>query len=379
MKKFYVICLAAIVFLGQKASAQTYTAIFSGNWSDPSNWGASGVPSNPCTGCTVTINDGVSITVDISFTLTGNGSIFIGSSGAFASSVNIPTTNAGSIFVGHNIILRGGAGNPKIKIVSAVSSLALTHLASTTGAYDGVFLQNPVDFAYSKILGLAAPSPSLIGSDGVTVAQSTGAVYGPSLPSGAHPAPFTIEVDGTLPVLLASFDAELNKGSVSLSWSTTQEVNSGYFLVQRSSNASDWQGIGTVGAKGTSNVLVNYSFSDASPSGSVEYYRLLIMDKDGKYKFSPVKAVRLESTTTLRVFPNPASNFVSVTLSSDMTADLTIRLINQSGQVLHEKKLSHAAGTTVSIPVQNFPQGNYILQMSGADGKNLARSFVITR
>jgi len=377
MKKFYVLSAIAVLGFLQIASAQIHNAIFSGNWSDASIWGPSGQPSNPCTNCTITINDGVSVTLDISFSMKGNSKLLIGSNGAFASSLIITATSSANIASGHNILLSNQVGgNPTVKIVSALSSLTFTQGPGTTGKYDGVFLQNLPDLDFIKIVGI---SPSNIGSDGVTVKSNFPPIYGSSLPNAQHPAPFTLNSDGTLPVLLANFDAILNDKVVNLSWTTTVEINSGYFAIQRSADGSNWQSIGTVKAKGFSSTEVNYSYTDASPLNGINYYRLQIVDADGKYKYSPIKVIHGSLTKGFNVFPNPANSFVNVLVGSDITTDMTIRLINQYGQVLQEKKLIHAAGTTVTIAVSNYPQGNYILQAVGADGSKHTSKVLISR
>ncbi len=371
-----MICFAALMGLAQVASAQVHTAIFSGNWSDASIWGPSGAPANPCNGCTVTINDGVSVTLDISFTLQGAGRINVGSAGAFTSSLVITATSSSNIAGGHNILLSNVGGNPTIRLGSNLSSMVFTQGPGTTGIYDGVFLNNSPDFDYRKIVGIA---PDGISSNGMTIKSALPTFYGVSLPNSSHPAPLTLNSNGTLPITLAAFDATLSEGVVNLTWTTSLEINSGHFDIQRSSDGTNWQSIGTVAAKGFSSIAVNYSFNDESPLNGISYYRLQMVDADGKYKYSPVKVIRGSNTKGLSVFPNPAKSFVNVTLGSDINTDLTIRLINQFGQRLLEQRLSHSGGRTITIPVSSFAQGNYVLQAIGADGSRQTFKVMIVK
>src|SRR5215467_13683721 len=124
MKKIYVLCFIILLAALPRLQAQTYTAGFAGNWSDPSIWGVNGKPSNPCINCTITINDGVNVTLDISFKMQGSSQLRIGSAGSFASSLIIPATNGLKMSEGHNILLSNEiGGNPTVKIVSAFSTL----------------------------------------------------------------------------------------------------------------------------------------------------------------------------------------------------------------------------------------------------------------
>ena len=205
-----------------------------------------------------------------------------------------------------------------------------------------------------------------------------------SIPASPAPAlgqtltgPGTLNSAGTLPVVLVDFNATLSDGAVDVSWTTEAEINSDHFNVQRSNDGTNWQTIGTVSAQGNSETAVNYSFTDKSPAASVNYYRLQSVDKDAKYSYSEIKAVRGSLIKGYSIFPNPARDNVYVTLSDAATSEITIRLINQRGQVLQEKILSNAAGTTVSLPVRNYAAGAYLLQVKTADGTQQTKKLII--
>jgi len=81
----------------------------------------------------------------------------------------------------------------------------------------------------------------------------------------------------------------------------------------------------------------------------------------------------------LSLFPNPTHTYVNLSLGTEYNGNLTIRLINNFGQVLQERKLSNAAGTTVSFQVSNYAQGNYYLQVIQSDGGNQTNKFIIAK
>ena len=78
MKQLYSFATLAITLtlFAQASFAQTYSATFtalqSGNWSNNATpvWDAT--PSNPCNNCHIVINDGVKVTLNTTFMLTGN-------------------------------------------------------------------------------------------------------------------------------------------------------------------------------------------------------------------------------------------------------------------------------------------------------------------
>jgi trimeric autotransporter adhesin len=190
--------------------------------------------------------------------------------------------------------------------------------------------------------------------------------------------PATLSTAGTtmgatlLPILLSDFSAELNIDKVVvLKWETAQESNSNYFSIERSQDGSAWISIGTVKAAGASATTIVYDFTDEHPEAGINYYRLSMVDRDGRYTYSDVKIIRASSLVNkITVYPNPSSNYVNVSFGQGAGTEVTIRLVNQSGQVLMEKKAAGAAGATVTFPVQQYTAGLYFLSVSGADGSH---------
>ncbi|MBS1933800.1 MAG: T9SS type A sorting domain-containing protein [Bacteroidetes bacterium] len=193
-------------------------------------------------------------------------------------------------------------------------------------------------------------------------------------------SPFGVGISGDpLPMILVDFNAVMdNNKSVDLSWSTEMEQNSSHFNVLRSADGSTWSVIGIVEAKGNSSIVSNYSFTDQNPLSSVNYYRLQMVDLDGKYSYSEIKVVKASLINGLSIFPNPAKDYINVSVGG-ASSSLTIRLINQSGQILQEKIVNSASSSVVSMPVYSYPQGNYYLQVTSADGSQQTSKVLITR
>ncbi|MBS1917589.1 MAG: T9SS type A sorting domain-containing protein [Bacteroidetes bacterium] len=193
-------------------------------------------------------------------------------------------------------------------------------------------------------------------------------------------SPFGVGISGDpLPMILVDFNAVMdNNKSVDLSWSTEMEQNSSHFNVLRSADGSSWSVIGIVEAKGNSSIVSNYSFTDQNPLSSVNYYRLQMVDLDGKYSYSEIKVVKASLINGLSIFPNPAKDYINVSVGGS-SSSLTIRLINQSGQILQEKIVNSASSSVVSMPVYSYPQGNYYLQVTSADGSQQTSKVLITR
>ena len=372
MKLVYTLAatMLASFVLFNGASAQTYTVVRSGNWSVNSGpttpWDVNGKPADNCSNCVITINSGDTLTLDAHVTLTGTSLFKIGSDGSAAAQLLIPASGGTDFASSFNLVLSSaGSDNTALKLLYSNTTVD----ATAAGIRDGVF---SVNGSYQKQIG---NGPATIFNPDGSFSQN-GTVQGGSLATGVK----TFNGVGTLPVILMNFSAASDKGAVDLNWTTAQESNSDHFVVERSTDGGTlWQNIGTVAAKGFSASPVDYSFADQSAVPGVTEYRLELVDRDGKYGYSSVKVVHTNLIGGVSLFPNPAKDYVNVSLGSGANQSIGVRLLNQSGQVLLERQLNGSAGTTLSLPVSNYPEGTYLVVVTGSDGSRQVSKLFISR
>lgn len=113
--------------------------------------------------------------------------------------------------------------------------------------------------------------------------------------------------DVTLPVELVAFKAQARTHDVLLEWTTLTEVNTAYFLVERSDDITSWTEITTVEAAGHSTSPLDYVLTDPAPLMGTSYYRLRMVDADGSAADSPVREVQWGQHRQA-VFPNPSTD-----------------------------------------------------------------------
>jgi hypothetical protein len=159
-----------------------------------------------------------------------------------------------------------------------------------------------------------------------------------------------------LPVLLTELHAQPQGQSVKLSWKTLTEINSKAFEIQRSANATQWQDIGLVKAAGNSSSAVNYSFIDAKPSNGVIYYRLKIVDLDGRLAYSNVVNTRITGSGVLTLSPNPATQFVEI----NGLEKAQVKVLDANGRVL----INQAVNGNTNVNISGLSKGLYFFEVS---------------
>ncbi len=182
-----------------------------------------------------------------------------------------------------------------------------------------------------------------------------------------------------LPVTLISFEAQTNKANTGtvLTWKTASELNSAYFLIERSFNGVDYQSIGKMQAAGSSNQLNIYSFADNAPNEGVNYYRLNQFDFNGVHNYSMIKAVYFEkSTASATIVPVPFSSSINV-IMIDAVENNTLKL--QIFDVTGKEVLSATINKVqTDINTDYLPSGIYFYTIIGNNriiksGKLVAR------
>ncbi len=190
-----------------------------------------------------------------------------------------------------------------------------------------------------------------------------------------------------LPVKLLSFSASLNNNSVLLNWVSENEQNFDHYEIERKS-ANSYGSFEKVGNKTALNNTGrnSYSFPDniTSLSDNIFYYRLKMVDADGKFNYTQVILVRKDgkNITGIKINPNPVSERADATLrfNASSNANVSIKVMDMAGRIMFEQRNRITQGTN-SITIANIHKlqsGIYLLQMSNGNEIETTR-FIISR
>lgn len=173
------------------------------------------------------------------------------------------------------------------------------------------------------------------------------------------------KVTGTtpLPARLGAFTAQAANGSALLKWTTLQEQNTRDFILQHSTNGSNWTDIGTVTAAGNSNNTRSYSYLHATPAQGGNYYRILQRDLDNRYSYSEIRTINFEADKSFEVLGNPVRGGQ---LQVKAATSAIFSLHSAAGKMLWSRLL-HAG--TQTIAVEGLAKGIYYLRAGARSEK----------
>lgn len=173
---------------------------------------------------------------------------------------------------------------------------------------------------------------------------------------------FLVDANVVLPVKLISFTGILNSNSNTvLSWKAENEVNLRSYEIEKSRDASIFSKTGEVAATNAG----NYNFTDAEIINEARYFRLKLLDRDGKFSYSNV--VKLENTksdNSITLLGNPVTDRILLRVSGSITnKPVNAQLFNASGQQV-TKWINNSATGTVQLNLPNtLSAGTYYLKV----------------
>jgi hypothetical protein len=418
MKKFYISIFTAIFLLSSFfTQAQVFNSITSNplnlTFDDPAFWVGGVAPGNPCNNCTIKIYSTVTMPQNgqssatnspaLDHVVINGGTINVYGTTDFSINTYLELdnvtltmgndpTSAENLFVNAEVDMEGSTSVQLANNSSTINTnndnfntpilgphlypfggFPLQGLFTIRGATPGPAgdvdwtLNNQFLFNYN--MSPFAPEYSLNCTGGTTGTCAKGIVFGPAITSYISGFDFFgFGLSTALPVVLVQFVADKNDdGSVKVSWATSQEQNSSYYDVERSGDQAAWTKIGTVKAKGYSSTTSNYSLNDPLPINGTGYYRLKMVDLDGKFTYSKAVAVsNVKNNQALVIYSNPFTDMIRLKISVSRPQNLSITVSDMVGKTYISQSYQAQSGDNmVNLQPGTVGNGMYVLHIHG--------------
>ncbi len=185
-----------------------------------------------------------------------------------------------------------------------------------------------------------------------------------------------------LPIELIAFDAAWKNNSAELKWTTALEVNTDYFLVEKSYDGEKFETYGMVTAMGNSFSNKTYSIIDekVNRKGTI-YYRLQEFDKGGSEpKLSKIVSLvgNVSSDTSFELYPNPASSEMKVLMPEILFGKtVTIEAYDTFGRKVYSSEIAvDSDNSSFSINISELNRGTYFIKVDDNSGISLKKTLI---
>ena len=185
-----------------------------------------------------------------------------------------------------------------------------------------------------------------------------------------------LNCDIQTPVELSAFTGKALPGANLLEWSTLSESMNEKFIVERSADNLNFKAIGEVAGAGNAQTLLSYSYTDKSPPGHTNYYRLRQVDYNGEWELSQTIAIQTESICSIA--PNPADDQIQLTLGTFAANAAQFCLFDINGRTVKCLRITPSAEITrMVVDVKDMLPGLYQAIVFSDDGDQLVSGKIV--
>lgn len=170
-----------------------------------------------------------------------------------------------------------------------------------------------------------------------------------------------------LPVTLVDFYGRYADRMVTLNWSTEREIHTKYYTVEKSFDQVSFIPLTNITASGNAQKH-NYQYTDRSSLNGITYYRLKMVDADGRFTYSKIIAISAPVNNAFTIFPNPVKDKLSIRLAGT-GSPTEILITDAKGTVI--KQLQLRPGTAEAIvSTAVLPAGVYSISFQSGKLKS---------
>ena len=179
-----------------------------------------------------------------------------------------------------------------------------------------------------------------------------------------------------LPLSFTRFTGNVIDDKAALSWTTVNENNTDFFMVERSADGVHYKSIAQVPGNNKPGTH-SYSYIDTKFT-SPGYYRLKEVDLNGDNSFSPV--IILKKATNgfaLKLYPSTASTIITYEATINQPAMAMVQVMNAAGQTIDTHFIQLFQGMNAqTLDVSNLSRGQYFFKLTiPANSSSIIKQF----
>jgi alpha-tubulin suppressor-like RCC1 family protein len=173
--------------------------------------------------------------------------------------------------------------------------------------------------------------------------------------------PISLTCPTTLPIILHYFTATKKENTSILQWQSTAEINAKAYYIERTFDGFKFEKIAKIDAV---ELATAYKWVDNNlPKENNIYYRLQLIDVDGKYSYSEVRTINFFNFTKhIKIYPNPVSDGkLKIDVEEEVNGNNNYIITTYDGRVIQQGLLTHQQQT---LNIQNLSKGIYIIKFA---------------
>ncbi|HRI23700.1 MAG TPA: T9SS type A sorting domain-containing protein, partial [Ferruginibacter sp.] len=183
---------------------------------------------------------------------------------------------------------------------------------------------------------------------------------------------------GVLAIKINYFNASKGNGFNTLNWQASCSSAQAIFELERSVDGVNFININSITAS-QARCASPFSYNDmTAPSGTV-YYRIRIIDVDGKASYSAIVKLsnQVKGIELSGIAPNPVMNTAQVRVNTTKKDVVNLVISSADGKVVYRNTVQLQAGASIiNVDISQLPSGVYMLKGLFTDGQTNTVKFI---
>jgi hypothetical protein len=185
---------------------------------------------------------------------------------------------------------------------------------------------------------------------------------------------FNLEAFSPLPVELFDFKAIKN----TLTFRTASEKNNAFFVIERSTDAKNFQEIGRLKGAGTSTSAKIYQYIDQEQLVGANYYRLKQLDNDGRFEYSKILVTYLNKKAIKANLITTEDSNLKLRIISDENTDALLSIVDMNGKIFSSENILLDKNIETDFLLNaNLQKGMYVVQILTSNHQQTSKIFYI--
>jgi Secretion system C-terminal sorting domain len=182
----------------------------------------------------------------------------------------------------------------------------------------------------------------------------------------------TVTSSGPLPIKVYYLNGAKDNNGNTLNWKAECSSTEAIFEIERSDDGRRFATINTIVASQL-RCLQPFNYSDNNIIAGTTYYRIKIIDTDGKITYSSIIKLggsQQKEMMLVRILPNPVSNIAQLNITTIKKDNVELAILSLEGKVMYKNTVQLQAGSSnISLDVSKLSKGTYFVRGVFTDGQ----------
>jgi hypothetical protein len=179
-------------------------------------------------------------------------------------------------------------------------------------------------------------------------------------PTGDNANTSSLTIGNVLPVSWLYFQGRNEKNKVLLEWATTNEVDNGFFLLEKSQDGDNYSQLAKVNASKAPKPTEEYAYTDEYPSKD-NYYRISQVDVNGSKNI--FRTIRVQSESLTEGLTYVKGNNIVVMINGQQSGQVAAEIYSIDGRKMSSRQVALSSGTNTLHLERPVQKGIYIVSI----------------